>query len=77
MNRGEREGILSIAIVTDREQALPLLRRAVVQPGSAAMDFVKSAAEDAYDRLIYPSLSGRSAIFSRRKRVRAPSASLP
>ena len=56
MNRGEREGILSIAIVTDREQALPLLRRAVVQPGSAAMDFVKSAAEDAYDRLIYPSL---------------------
>ena len=56
MNRGEREGILSIAIVTDREQALPLLCRAVVQPGSAAMDFVKSAAEDAYDRLIYPSL---------------------
>ena len=56
MNRGEREGILSVAIVTDREQALPLLRRAVVQPGSAAMDLVKSAAEDAYDRLIYPSL---------------------
>ena len=56
MNRGEREGILSVAVVTDREQALPLLRRAVVKPGSAAMDFVKSAAEDAYDRLIYPSL---------------------
>ena len=56
MNRGEREGILSVSVVTDREQALPLLRRAVVQPGSAAMDFVKSAAEDAYDRLIYPSL---------------------
>ena len=56
MNRGEREGILSVAVVTDREQALPLLRRAVVQPGSAAMDLVKSAAEDAYDRLIYPSL---------------------
>ena len=31
-------------------------RRAVVKPGSAAMDFVKAAAEDAYDRLIYPSL---------------------
>ena len=40
----------------DREQALPLLRRAVVKPGSAAMEFVKSAAEDAYDRLIFPSL---------------------
>ena len=36
--------------------ALPLLRRAVVKPGSAAMEFVKAAAEDAYDRLIYPSL---------------------
>ena len=40
----------------DRELALPLLRRAVVKPGSAAMEFVKAAAEDAYDRLIYPSL---------------------
>ena len=44
------------AVLLDREQALPLLRRAVVKPGSAAMDFVKAAAEDAYDRLIYPSL---------------------
>ena len=33
-----------------------VLRRAVVKPGSAAMEFVKSAAEDAYDRLIFPSL---------------------
>ena len=35
---------------------VPLLRRTVVKPGSAAMEFVKSAAEDAYDRLIFPSL---------------------
>ena len=56
VNRGEKEGFLKASIVLDRERALPLLRRAVVKPGSAAMDFIKSAAEDAYDRLLFPSL---------------------
>ena len=56
INRGEKEKKLSAAVLLDRELALPLLRRAVVKPGSAAMEFVKDAAEDAYDRLIYPSL---------------------
>ena len=56
INRGEKEKMLSAAVLLDRELALPLLRRAVVKPGSAAMEFVKAAAEDAYDRLIYPSL---------------------
>ena len=56
INRGEKEKMLSAAVLLDRELTLPLLRRAVVKPGSAAMEFVKAAAEDAYDRLIYPSL---------------------
>ena len=56
INRGEKEKMLSAAVLLDRELALPLLRRAVVKPGSAAMEFVKAAAEDAYARLIYPSL---------------------
>ena len=56
INRGEKEKMLSAAVLLDRELALPLLRRAVVKPGSAAMEFAKAAAEDAYDRLIYPSL---------------------
>ncbi len=56
INRGEKEKMLSATVLLDREQALPLLRRAVVKPGSAGMDFVKASAEDAYDRLIYPSL---------------------
>ena len=56
INRGEKEKKLSATVLLDRELALPLLRRAVVKPGSAAMEFVKDAAEDAYDRLIYPSL---------------------
>ena len=56
INRGEREEKLSVAVEIDRETALPALRRAVVRPGSPSMEFVKAAAEDAYDRLIFPSL---------------------
>ena len=47
INRGEKEEKLKVTVLLDREQALPLLRRAVVKPGSAAMEFVKTAAEDA------------------------------
>ena len=56
INRGEKEGFLSATVLLDRDAALPVLRRAAVKPGSAAMEFMKSACEDAYDRLIYPSL---------------------
>ena len=56
INRGEKEGALTVSVLLDREAALPLLRRAVVRPGSRAMEFIKAACEDAYDRLIYPSL---------------------
>ena len=56
INRGEREEKLSVAVEIDRETALPALRRTVVRPGSPSMEFVKAAAEDAYDRLIFPSL---------------------
>ena len=56
INRGEKEGMLKVSVTLDRDQALPLLRRAVVRPGSPAMDCIKAAAEDAYDRLIFPSL---------------------
>ena len=56
INRGEREEFLKVNVVADRDEALVLLRRAVVRPGSKAMEFIKTAAEDAYDRLLYPSL---------------------
>ena len=52
INRGEKEGFLSVTVLLDRETGLTALRRAVVKPGSAAMEFIKSACEDAYDRLI-------------------------
>ena len=56
INRGERESFLKVDVAVDREAALILLRRAVARPGSRAADFVKAAAEDAYDRLLFPSL---------------------
>ena len=56
INRGEKESFLSVTVLLDRDTALPVLRRAAVKPGSAAMEFMKSTCEDAYDRLIYPSL---------------------
>ena len=64
INRGEKEGVLSVTVLLDRELGLMTLRRAVVRPGSRAMEFIKAACEDAYDRLIYPSLEreARSAL---------------
>ena len=64
IDRGEKEGYLSVTVLLERDAALPALRRAVVKPGSRAMEFIKSACEDAYDRLIYPSLEreARSAL---------------
>lgn len=56
VNRGEKEGFLKVSVEVEREAALQKLRRKVIRPGSAAMAFVRAAADDAYDRLIFPSL---------------------
>ena len=56
INRGEKEGFLKVSLKLDRDAALQRLRRRVIQPGSPAMAFVRAAADDAYDRLIFPSM---------------------
>lgn len=56
INRGEREDILKVSVDMDEEEALVVVRRQVVRPGTPAMAFVKATAEDAYRRLIAPSL---------------------
>jgi uncharacterized protein len=56
INRGEREKILKVSVEMDREAALSALFRAVVRGGSPAAEFVRASGEDAYDRLIAPSL---------------------
>ena len=64
INRGEKEDFLRVRVELDRDRALQTVRRHVIVPGSAAMEFVKAAAEDAYDRLIFPALEreARSAL---------------
>ena len=64
VNRGEKEGFLKVRVELDQDRALQTVRRQVVRPGSAAMEFVKAAAEDAYDRLLFPALEreARSAL---------------
>ena len=56
INRGEKEDKLKVSVGLDRKLALQNVRRAVIKPGSRAMVFVRAAADDAYDRLIWPSM---------------------
>ena len=55
VNRGEREGILKVSVELDSETARVVVRRRTV-PGTAAMEFVRGAADDAWERLLQPSL---------------------
>ena len=56
INRGEKEGFLKVKVDPDRDRCLHALWLSVVKPGSPAMSFVREAAEDAWDRLLFPSL---------------------
>lgn len=56
LNRGEKEGFLKVALDLDRAEAMQLIRKRVVKPGSPAMEFLAAAAEDSYDRLLAPSM---------------------
>ncbi len=56
LDRGEKEGFLKIKIQANQEEALSLLFRQYVRPGASTSDLVGAACEDAYTRLIFPSL---------------------
>ena len=56
INRGEKEGYLNVSVQIEREQALGLIWHSFVRPGSSASDFIRHAAEDGYDRLLFPSM---------------------
>ena len=57
MNRGEKEDILKITVALPGNEGQALVCRAALKPTLHISQFVKAAAEDAYDRLIYPSVS--------------------
>jgi len=56
VNRGEKEGYLAVSVKIDEALALQTVKRMVVKSGSFSMSFVADAAEDAYKRLIQPSV---------------------
>ena len=56
INRGEKEKLLKVSVEMNEQLAMQTVRRKVVRPGSPAMQFVIAAAQDAYDRLIFPSI---------------------
>ena len=56
INRGEKEGFLKVTVQIEKEQALGIVWDLFVKPGSSALDFVRSATEDGYDRLLFPSI---------------------
>ncbi len=57
MNRGEKEEILKITLSVPGYEGQALVCRKALRPTLTVSQFVKAAAEDAYDRLIFPSIS--------------------
>ena len=56
INRGENEGILKVSVVLPGNEGSALVCRAALKPTALVSTFVRSAAEDAYERLIFPSV---------------------
>ncbi len=56
VNRGEREAFLKVSIEADDGRALQAMQRAFVRGNSAAAMQVAEACEDAWGRLLFPSL---------------------
>ena len=56
LNRGEKEGFLKITVTLPGNEGAALVCRMALKPTFQVSAFVKAAAEDAYDRLIAPSV---------------------
>ena len=56
INRGEKEGILKAAVTLAGNEGAALVCRAALKPTMNVSVFVRAAAEDAFERLIYPSI---------------------
>lgn len=57
LNRGEKENILSVSIITNKEKDIEFLKNKLIKNfDSFVCDIVISAIEDGYKRLIFPSI---------------------
>ena len=56
INRGEKEGVLKPSITLPGNEGAALVCRAALKPTAQVSGFVRAAAEDAYERLIFPAI---------------------
>jgi uncharacterized protein len=56
VNRGEAEKKLKVSVVVDEALALAIVYRRALKEGSSCFEEIKAACEDAYKRLIFPSV---------------------
>lgn len=57
VNRGEKEGFLKVSVEMDTERPLNSIAKVMItNPACACADIVKTVCEDAYTRLIFPSI---------------------
>lgn len=56
LNRGEKEGVLKLSITLPGNEGAALVCRRALKPTMTVSTYVKEAAEDAYARLIFPSI---------------------
>ena len=56
INRGEKEGFLKVSAALPGNEGSALVCRAALKPTAHVSAFVRAAAEDAYERLIFPSI---------------------
>ncbi|MBQ2785233.1 MAG: RNA-binding transcriptional accessory protein [Oscillospiraceae bacterium] len=56
INRGEKEEFLKVSIALPGNEGAALVCRAALKPTANVSAFVRAAAEDAYERLIFPSI---------------------
>ncbi len=56
INRGEKEELLKVTVTLPGNEGSAVVCRAALKPTMFVSQFVRAAAEDAYERLIFPSL---------------------
>ncbi len=56
MNRGEKEGFLKVAIEIEPEKCLNIMYRLIITGQGECSELVRAACDDAYSRLIFPSV---------------------
>jgi protein Tex len=66
IRRGEEEGFLRVSIKIDEEKALFSIERKIIKASSATKKYLQEFIQDAYKRLLHPSLENEFALKSKK-----------